>query len=314
LGRTPLSVRQALWRDRRLLVFGAALLILIVTLISMLVAATLTRPLRRLIAQTARVERGDAAATVPLERPGVREIEQISQAVARLSTTLQQRAEYIATFAANVSHELKTPLTALRGTVELLRDHLESMSVEERERFLSMLEKDTQRVERLGERLLDLARADVIRPGEESVALLPVVETIAERFACQGRRFHFRAEELTGITVRVGCEALDAILANLLDNAFVHGPPGVEVTLRARSVGGDAVAIEVLDDGPGIPEPLRARVFERFVTTRRNDGGTGLGLAIVASLARAHGGDVMLGREARDGRDLTVFSLRLPRA
>jgi len=130
-----------------------------VTAISLFTARTLNRPLRDLVEQTERVQRGDRAALQPLLRPGTREVDRISRSVAAMAHSLQERAEYIQAFAFDVSHEFKGPLTSIRGAAELLKDHIETMNPVELDRFLPMLDRDADRMERLVNRLLELARA-----------------------------------------------------------------------------------------------------------------------------------------------------------
>ncbi|MCG8460304.1 MAG: hypothetical protein MI919_28815, partial [Holophagales bacterium] len=186
LERTPMSVRQALYRDRRYFLGGGLLVVIAVVALAWWLAAMLGRPMKRLISATEKVRRGERNPGLPLRRPGTREVDRLSQAVAQMAETLERRAEYIATFAANVSHELKTPLTSIGGTVELLRDHRQEMSPEQLERFLTILEKDAARLDRLVDRLLELARADVLRPGEGRAELRPRLAGLIERFRMEG--------------------------------------------------------------------------------------------------------------------------------
>ena len=306
--RTPLSVRQAIYRDRRYLLTGGLVLVMAVTFLSWLVAAVLGRPLNRLIDQAQRVERGERGAAVPLKHPGTREVALISQAVAEMAQTLESRADYISNFAANVSHELKTPLTSIQGTVELLRDHMAEMTPEELRRFLDMLEKDSHRLEKLVDRLLELARADMIRPGSETAEVQPVVGALVERFRAAGLQLDQDPVGLErGLRVAMASETLDSMLSNLVDNARHHGGGGVRVRLTIR-IEGKMANLEVMDDGPGISEGNKSRIFDRFFTTRRDQGRSGLGLSIVKALVEAHRGSISL----RSEPGKTVFSLRLP--
>ncbi|MEM6793540.1 MAG: HAMP domain-containing sensor histidine kinase, partial [Acidobacteriota bacterium] len=309
LARTPMSVSQALYRDRRYFLLGGVVTLAAVGLLAMLTAATLGRPMRALIEQTERVRRGEKGAAQPLVRPVTREVAQISEAVASMASDLEQRADYIATFAANVSHEFKTPLTSIRGTVELLRDHHDGgMSAEERVRFLTILEKDAARLERLVSRLLELARADVLRPSGRRQQIGAAVGAAARRYLRRGVALETdAAPEASERSVAIGSEALDSVLSNLLENALQHG--GERVRLRAR-VEGERALLEVEDDGPGISESNRARVFDRFFTTRRGEGGSGLGLSISRSLVAAHGGEIRV----RSRAGCTVFTVALPLA
>src|SRR5439155_39005 len=138
------------------------------------------RPLPR-GARGERAARGEQGAVAPLARPITREVARLSEAVATMARTLEERADYIRTFASQVSHEFKAPLTAIQGAVELLRDHAATMSAEERDRFLENLAADAQRLERLVRRLLELARAYVAEAGHERADLAAVLAAIAER-------------------------------------------------------------------------------------------------------------------------------------
>lgn len=297
LARTPLSVRQALWRERGHLVAGGLVVLGVMGLVTLLTAWTLGRPLEALIRQAERVRRGEKGAAVPLERPGTREVARISRAIAEMARSLEERADYISTFAANVSHEFKTPLTSITGTVELLRDHAEEMSRDERERFLAILEHDARRLQRLVDRLLELARADVIRPGDETADVGAVIRDLAERF--EG----VEIERSDPARVAMAPETLESVLSNLVDNARHHAE---NVEIGAQRVD-DRVRIEVRDDGPGISRANLPKVFDRFFTTRREEGGSGLGLAIVRVLVEAHGGRVDVA--SRPGE--TVFGVSL---
>ncbi|HSW14844.1 MAG TPA: ATP-binding protein [Solimonas sp.] len=309
LVRTPASLSQAILGKREPLLLAALALVGLVALLSLLGALTITRPVGRLVEQAHRAARGETGAMAPQRHPGTREIAELSETVATMARTLEQRARYIRDFAAHVSHEFKTPLTAIQGSVELLREHAEEMSPEERSRFLDILTQDARRLENLVRKLLELARADVMRVGDESCELGPVLAGAAER----QRGLGLAVELAAGSEVRVAMapETLDSILGNLLDNARQHGGAGVRVRLSCSA---DATArppaalIDIADDGAGISAANAERIFEPFFTTRRKNGNTGLGLAIIRSLLQAHGGSIEL-LPAAGG---ACFRLRLP--
>ena len=303
LSRTPKSVLRELYEYRRHFVPGLLGLLLTVGLASWLGARFLGRPLEALSQQSERVSRG-VGTVEPLAHPGTLEVQRISQAVAGMAQTLQQRADYIATLATGVSHEFKTPLTSMRGAVELLRDHLDEMTPEELERFLHMLDRDAERLERLVGRLLELARAEVLRPGEETAEVVPCLENLVRRFREEGLEVHLRADPAS---VQMAPEILEAIVANLLDNARQHGGDEVQVRIEAKTNGAEQLELVVADDGPGVSEANRERIFERFFTTARDRGGSGLGLPIVHALVEAHGGS--LGFESSPGGTKVVVCL-----
>jgi signal transduction histidine kinase len=227
-----------------------------------------------------------------------------------MAATLESRATYIRDFAAHVSHEFKTPLTAIQGAVELLRDHNDAMSAEERSRFLDILAQDASRLERLVRRLLELARADMLQATGGRTPLGPAIAALAERY--RGLGVQVELTDTADADVAISPETLDAVLGNLLENARQHGGGTVTVSiastvdrLHRRAV------IEIADDGAGISAANAARIFEPFFTTARDRGNTGLGLAIIRSLLTAHGGDIALLTAAGTG---AAFQIRLPLA
>jgi signal transduction histidine kinase len=235
-----------------------------------------------------------------------REARSLSDSIVVLARTLQMRADYVRELALSISHELKTPLTGIRGSTELLRDHLEEMSAEERARFLSNILGDTARLERLVRRILELARADALLPsGEEACDVVAATRAMA---AGKGRELSVDCASAT-LPAAIDCESLDIALSNLVENAFQHGGPAASVRIAARGEAG-SVIIDVSDDGRGISPANVERVFERFFTTARETGGTGLGLAIVRQRIAAFGGDISL-LPARRG---AAFRIRLKAA
>lgn len=308
LSRTPMNMRQSLYHIRWYIPAGILALLAVVTFVALLTSRTIGRPMRELIRQTERVARGEEGAAVPLSRPGTHEVRQVSEAVARMATALETRARYISTFASGVSHEFKTPLSSIRGAVELLRDHIDQMTPQERERFLVNLEEDVERLDRLVSRLTELARADVARPGTGETPVASVVDALVERFDGEGVRVEADVAEDAG-SVSMEREILESILANLLDNARQHGGGNVQVRVR-RQADAPFLALSVTDDGPGISEGNVDKIFDRFFTTARDQGGSGLGLAIVRALVEVHGGRIRV----ESGPGSTRFEVLLPRA
>jgi len=305
--RTPGNVWQALYGKREALAIGAAVLLAVVLAIALLASFTIGRPIRALREQARRAAAGELGAMAPLAHPGTREIEELSESVATMAQTLEARARYIRDFAAQVSHEFKTPLAAIQGSVELLRDHAGTMSREERLRFLGILDNDARRLERLVRRLLDLARAEVMQPAAEACDAATVARAVAER-----HRPELSVElDLPEAPVRAAIaeDVLEAVLSNLLDNVRTHAGAGASARVECHVRDG-AVAIVVSDSGPGISPGNTARVFEPFFTTARDRGGTGLGLSIARALLRAHRGELALVPSERGAR----FRLQVPEA
>jgi signal transduction histidine kinase len=311
LTRTPLDLAKAMHLNRFYLVGGGVAVLLIMCVATVLTTLMITRPVKALIRQAQQVTRGETrTVSAPLKKPGTYEVDLLSKSLAQMSATLESRADYIRTFASNVSHEFKTPLTSIRGTVELLKDHFTEMSGEDRARFLHILEQDAGRLTKLVRRLLDLARAEVVQPSSEQADVAEAFKRIADRFCCDGLNVTVESPaELA--PVAMAPEVLESVLSNLVDNARQHGSPAVHVHLSARTAkdaGRDLVEIVVEDDGPGVSAADAHRIFTPFFTTARQSGGTGLGLSIVRALVVAHDGTIA----SEEGASGARFRVVLP--
>ena len=241
-----------------------------------------------------------------LRNSGTREVAELFAAITKMADTLDRRASYIRGFAANVSHEFKTPLTGAKGAIELLADHAATMSEPERAHFLGVVSGSVERLELLVRRLVDFARADMMRPLPAAPApLAPMLERLAVDYGARGLAVAVRAD---GILVELAAEAMEIIFGNLLENALRYAGPGARVEIAAvRDANG--VVIEVSDDGPGVSAGNAARVFEPFFTTGREGGGTGLGLPIVRTIIGSAGGTIDLVGSEPDG---AAFRIWLP--
>lgn len=220
-------------------------------------------------------------------------------------------------FVANVSHELKTPLTSIRGYSEtLLAD--EQLPVEARNQFLGIIHKNTVRIQHIVDELLDLSRLQSggWQPEVEEVDPAGLAEDVW--LGCEhGHRKHieFQVSGTKGVEVLADPGGLRQILTNLFDNAIRHTPDRgrISVTISARNGGVDVANIAVTDTGSGIPREALPRIFERFYRAdparSRAEGGTGLGLAIVKHLVERMNGEVSAESELGKG---TTVRLSLP--
>ncbi|WP_287141303.1 ATP-binding protein [Mesorhizobium sp.] len=299
LSRTPNNIVKHLYGERGKVVLAAIAILGGTLLIGLIFLRTVSRPIYALMERTKRIAAGDRAAIRPLDHHGTREMAALSDAFLEMAEKLHARSDSIQTFATHVSHELKSPLTAIQGAAELLRDSGSAMDEAERRRFSDNIVTDAGRLNLLVRRLLDLARAENLAPSGEStsigaaLALLPTGDRPALRV---------EAGE-TGL--RISAENAAIVLANLIDNSARHG--ATLVSIMAASAGGKAT-IQVSDDGAGISPSNRARIFEPFFTTRRDCGGTGMGLGIVLALLKAHDGTIRLVDSERGTR----FEIILP--
>jgi signal transduction histidine kinase len=299
LARTPASLWDTIQGKRRPLIYAAAILLAIVLMLSWLTTRTLTRPIAALREQAQRAARGESGAVRPLRHAGTREIAELSQSLIAMSSALEERADYIRRFAAQVSHEFKTPLTGIRGAIELLREHEHELTAQERARFETIIAGETDRLDRLVRRLLELARADVAGPGEVRSDPLQALRLCIARARELGMSIASELPTLA-LTTRMSAEDIETVFNNLLDNVRQHAP-GSAVRVDAM-LDGDRLQITISDDGPGISAANAAMVFEPFFTTARNAGSTGLGLPIVHALLAAHQADIRIEQGERGTR------------
>lgn len=259
-----------------------------------------SRSLRRLAAIADRLAEGAAVAPQELEGATLTrasEVRRLARAFATMTGRLQERLRYNQEFAANVSHEFKTPITTLRGTLDLLADD-PALPPEQRARFLENARTDLDRLSRLVGGLLQLARAEAGATARDELDLDGVLDTV--------RRRHPEVRFIAGAGLVQGDGAqLELVVDNLLANARQHGAP--PVTLTGWSEAG-RTGFDVVDAGPGISPSNLPHVFDRFFTTGRGRTGTGLGLALVKAVVDAHGG--VVGVQSRPGR--TRFRVDLP--
>lgn len=278
----------------------AATIVLGVTLvIGFVFVRAITRPMYALMERTARIAAGDESAIGPLGHHGTREMAALSDAFLDMARKLQARSDTIRTFATHVSHELKSPLTAIQGAAELLRDAGEEMDAATRARFQNNIVADAERMNRLVRRLIELARA------ENTGAAVDETTSLEEALEALRPGVTVAIETGAALRFRMSGENAAILFSNLADNSARHGAS--RFVLSARSVEG-VVAIVACDDGTGVSPDNRGRIFSPFFTTRRESGGTGMGLSIVAALVKAHEGSIRL----VDAERGTAFEIGLP--
>ncbi|RBQ18427.1 histidine kinase [Spongiactinospora rosea] len=275
-------------RDARIAVAAGLALVLV-----QLMARGMTKPLRDMAAAAQTIAKGRYGERVrATSRDEVGELASAFNAMAAdLGEVDRQRRELIA----NVSHELRTPITALRAVLENVVDGVSEPDPE----TLGTALAQTERLGKLVGQLLDLSRLDsgvrLIDP--EPVGLGPLIEQAGKEATLARDGVRVRGDVPPGLAVRADPGLLAQVLANLLDNAVRHSPPGGTVTVTARP-DGPRVRLTVCDEGPGIPEHARAQVFERFsrldLARAADAGGSGLGLAIVKEIVELHGGGVRI--------------------
>ncbi|MEU5877194.1 HAMP domain-containing sensor histidine kinase [Spirillospora sp. NPDC047279] len=270
--------------------------VLVSLVMTQLIAHGMTAPLRGMTAAARAMARGDYSRRVQTSsRDEVGELAQAFNTMAAdLAAVERQRREFVA----NVSHELRTPISALRAVLENVADGVTPATPE----VLESAVEQTERLGRLVTQLLDLSRveAGAITLDLSALDVAAFVEDVAAEAAAGHPDTVFDLDVSPGLKGVADRDRLHQVLANLLDNAARHSPPGGPVTVKARPASAGGLVIEVSDEGPGIPLSERSRVFERFnrgavshgARVGTPDGGTGLGLAIARWVIDLHGGDI----------------------
>lgn len=297
--QTPATIVQALYHKRFLLLQAGLFLLLLVVGGAIFASQSYVRPVERLVDGVRRISSGEAS-SLPVSRYRMKEIDELTHSVAAMAESLQQRTTYVRELSRSVGHEFKTPITAMAGTLEVLEDHIDEMETAERDRFLKNLTQDVDRLERLTQRLLELAHADMRGPSTSQSSIrdaAPRVDNLA---------IHLEGAALEA-PLPIDHEALRAVLQNAAENSYQHGARNL--TIRC-DVDPTTTFVDLIDDGPGISPGNRDNVFEPFFTTRRDAGGTGLGLAITKSLVQNAGGSISC-RPPAPGEG-AVFRLAFP--
>ncbi|HEY4031550.1 MAG TPA: HAMP domain-containing sensor histidine kinase [Caulobacteraceae bacterium] len=306
LSRSPRALFRGLYEDRGKIALGGAAIFGLLVVMSGLISRGVTRPVEGLSAAAREVAAGQGS--IPETPPTAAvEIRQLYEDFRIMAEAIDRRSRYLRDFAAAVSHEFKTPLAGIQGAVELMDDHGDTMNPDDRRRFLHNIAAASERLSRLVSRLLDLARADMAKPGGHDVAdLAEVLPRLADGLS--DPRLRIEAEPAAG-PVRVAAPAatLEAVITALADNSRKAGSSRLFLSMDA---GPDEVRLTVADDGEGVPVGDRDRLFEPFFTSRRAEGGTGLGLPISRSLLAASHASIAL----IDSHDGAAFRIVLPRA
>lgn len=266
-------------------------------------------PVGRMVAEAETIHAGDLQRRLPVPETAD-ELALLGRTLNAMLARLSQAIERERAFTADASHELRTPLAILRAEVELARNRTDDPA--QRAALASALE-EADRLAGLIDDLLVLARADADRLDSRSrVDLGDLAAVVADRFAVLARQRAVRVTAFGAAVVHGDARGLERALANLVDNALRHTPPGGRIAIGVSPTNGGADVV-VADTGPGVDPDLLDRLFDRFTRADsargRAGGGAGLGLSIVAAVAAAHGGSAAAAN--RDGGGLAV-TLHLP--
>ena len=278
--------------------------------LAMIIGGAVARPIERLTRAAERVAAGEHQA--PLPEPRGKEVRALTHALEQMRRELEER-HALETFVADLSHELKNPVAAIRASAEVLTEGAADDPGTAR-RFALRIRESADKLQQLTQDLLSLARLEARGiESPEAVDLAAIGREAAhaqqEAAAARGVRLELQLPEGAAL-VRGDAVWLRRALENLIGNALQHSPAQSRVQLQIVAEA-QGVTATVRDQGAGVDPAIRERLFQRFATTRHGEGGTGLGLAIVRAVAELHGGRAELRESSSAG---SVFTLTLPKA
>jgi signal transduction histidine kinase len=295
------------------LTISGVVAVILAILLAVWITHSVASPLQKISVAARQIAEGEAIKVVP---EGPREVRALGEAFNEMAGQLHAGQVSQRDFVANVSHELKTPLTSVQGFAQAILDGTAN-SPEDQKQAAQVIYDEAGRMHRMVLDLLDLARLDAGTADfkRERLELPILLQRVVEKFTPQSREAQVELiVQIDTLPPMIGDgDRLVQVFTNLVDNALKHTPAGGKVTLLARQVSGQA-EVSVEDTGAGIPPEELSRIFERFyqMDKSRQGGpqhGAGLGLAIAKEIVHAHGGEMTAtSREGHGSR----FSVRLP--
>ncbi|NYT38995.1 HAMP domain-containing histidine kinase [Allopusillimonas soli] len=297
---------------------------LLALVMGLLAFRLITRPLRALTQAVrqfdANGEKAAALADTDADHPPADEISILREAFAQMGRRIAEQWQALARqdqqrrdLMASISHDLRTPLTSLHGYLETLRikDHM--LGTQERHRYLDIAIAQSAKVGHLAQELFELARLEsgLVRPELEIFSLAELAQDVTQKYALAAQaRGQAMSVDMTPLPpVRADLAMVERVLTNLLDNAIRHNPSGTRIQLRLRAVDNTRVEVDVMDDGPPLPEAVRNTLFE-YAPQKSGGGSGGLGLIVVQRLLMLQGEKISLVEQ----RGQTIFRFYLPMA
>ena len=315
--RNAVDITESVRSARSTLVSAVFLALLVSIALSLFMARTIVRPLQLLARAAIRVRLGrDRQVEVPRLPERHDEIGLLARAISDMTNALRQRIDAVDHFAADVAHEIKNPLASLRSAIESIA---RVDDPELRRQLTDIASHDVRRIDRLVTEIADASRidAELSRAVFEEMDLAGLTAAILNsresRSENEGRKVELKTP-MSGAWVWGVPARLERVIENLLDNAVSFSPPDGTISVSI-SHDQDLICLSVCDNGPGIPEDAREKVFQRFHSLRPDAEAfgdhSGLGLAIARTIAEAHDGSLIAeGRD--DGSDGACLVLRMP--
>jgi signal transduction histidine kinase len=309
----PRQQALAVWADFAKPFLWAGLVALAVSiLIAVLLARSVYVPIRRVTNAAEEIARGNYDQEVPVAGP--KEVKGLAASFNQMAKQVKRSQQMLRDFVADASHELRSPLTSIKGFAQAIVDGTAKNKAAQL-KAARVIEDESKRMMRLVEELLEFSRLESgqVKMVKESVDLKDLLQQCHEIFLMRAKEKNIQLKtDIEPLPPVVGdIDRLEQVFSNLLDNALKHTPSGGKISIISRLPYPNFVEIAVTDTGPGIPGEQLRHVFERFYRADPSAGkaGAGLGLAIARQIVLAHGGDIMAKSTLGQG---TEFLVRLP--
>ncbi len=298
-------VQEFIYKAKEKIIIDCLFICLAVMILGLLVSHWLTRPIQLLTDYALAVRDGK---NVPCPKLGKDEIGDMGKAFSEMKDTLEGK-KYVEQYVQNLAHELKSPLSAVKGALEILK---ENPSPDKQAKFLGNAVSETERMRRIVDRMLQLSSLEN-RKGLKDVEMVDIAEIIRDvtvEYSVWAERKKIRFETVCPPGIRISCERflLEMALSNLLQNAIDFSQEGAEIKVTAEESNG-SIKLTVSDSGPGIPDYALEKIFEKFYSLPRPGSGTkssGLGLSIVREIVELHNGKVSVCNRAGGGVDAVI--------
>ena len=279
-------------------------------IIAIIFARSIYRPIHDVTEAAMRIAQGHYDQEVPLQGP--REVRGLAASFNQMAQQVKKSQQQLRHFVADVSHQLKTPLTSIQGFAQAMLDGT-AADDETRLKAVQIINDESQRMRQQVDELLELARmqAGQLRIDREHVDVKELLDHCREIFTVQAEEkgVAFKMNTESALAVIGDFDRLEQVFGNLLDNAIKNSPLKGEVLIDARKVQAGFVEVRISDSGPGIPPEQLPYVFERFYQAGGMRTGVGLGLAIAKEIVLAHGGNIEASSSPGEGAE---FIVRLP--
>lgn len=317
VARPPATLGESLGDLMPRLLFSGIIGVAAALVLGFAFSQSVAAPLRNIARAARSVARGNYRQRVPATGP--REVRDLAANFNRMTGEVQRSQQTLRDFLANISHELKTPLTSIRGFSEAMLDGTID-DPEGIQRSAKIISDESNRVLRLVQELLDLSRIESgqVSMQQDHIEIRELFDHVNEVFALRAEESNISLEfSISGTAAITGdFDRLEQVMNNLLDNALRYTPAAGRVRVACRDLQPGTLQVTVSDSGPGIPSNDLPHLFERFYRSKESTNGTsrsgyGLGLAITREIVRAHGGEIWATSEPGEG---TTFVFTLPTA